>query len=105
MPGAEALRLPEGLSRKPYEAKGFYGILSVAILGGVTLNLLDMNPIAALYYSAIVNGIIAVPMMLPHHAYGSTPRRDGRIHTSFRSASMGVDGDGGDGDMCHRPRP
>jgi NRAMP (natural resistance-associated macrophage protein)-like metal ion transporter len=61
---AEALKWPIGLERKLHRAKGFYGILSVATLLGVALNFVGVNPIKALFWSAVINGVAAVPIMI-----------------------------------------
>ncbi|MGB8685316.1 MAG: divalent metal cation transporter [Candidatus Binatus sp.] len=61
---AEALKWPIGLERKLHRAKGFYGILAVATLIGVALNFTDINPIKALFWSAVINGVAAVPIMI-----------------------------------------
>jgi Mn2+/Fe2+ NRAMP family transporter len=61
---AEALKWPIGLERKLHRAKGFYGILSVATLLGVALNFTAINPIKALFWSAVINGVAAVPIMI-----------------------------------------
>lgn len=60
----EALRWPVGLERKPYQAKGFYAIIAVATLLGLTLDFLGVDPIKALYYAAIINGVSAGPVMI-----------------------------------------
>jgi len=61
---SEALKWPIGLERKLHRAKGFYAILSVATLIGVVLNFIGMNPIKALFWSAVINGVAAVPIMI-----------------------------------------
>ena len=61
---AETLKWPIGLERKLNRAKGFYGILAVATLLGVALNFIGMNPIKALFWSAVINGVAAVPIMI-----------------------------------------
>ena len=61
---AEALKLPIGLERKLHRAKGFYAILAVATLIGVALNFTGINPIKALFWSAVINGVAAVPIMI-----------------------------------------
>lgn len=60
----ETLRWPIGLDRKPKQAKAFYITIAVATLCGVALNLTPINPIKALYWSAVINGIVAVPIMV-----------------------------------------
>ncbi len=61
---SEMMKWKEGLDFKFSRAKGFYLIIIVSILFGLALNFLDINPIKALYYSAFINGIIAVPLLI-----------------------------------------
>ena len=61
---AEALNWPIGLERKLHNAKGFYGILLGATLLGIALNFCSINPIKALFWSAVINGVAAVPIMV-----------------------------------------
>lgn len=56
---SESMNWKEGLYRKLKEAKAFYGIIIISIFIGVIINFLDINPIKALIYSAVANGIIA----------------------------------------------
>ncbi|MDE1997144.1 MAG: divalent metal cation transporter, partial [Rhizobiaceae bacterium] len=60
----EAFRWPTGLARKPMEAKAFYGTIIVATMLGAALNFSSINPIDALYWSAVLNGVVAVPIMI-----------------------------------------
>jgi Mn2+/Fe2+ NRAMP family transporter len=59
----EALKWPVGLERKAKEAKAFYSVLAVATMIGLTLNFTKLDPIKALVWAAIVNGITAAPVM------------------------------------------
>jgi NRAMP (natural resistance-associated macrophage protein)-like metal ion transporter len=59
----EALKWPVGLERKAKEAKAFYSVLVVATLIGLALNFTKIDAIKALVWSAIINGITAVPVM------------------------------------------
>ncbi len=61
---AGAFRWTEGLELKPRAAKQFYGIIAAATLVGVALNFTEIDPIKALYWSAVINGIISVPIMV-----------------------------------------
>jgi NRAMP (natural resistance-associated macrophage protein)-like metal ion transporter len=61
---AEALRWPSGLARLPKEAKAFYGTIALATLIGVAFNLLPFDPIKALFWAAVLNGVVAVPIMV-----------------------------------------
>ena len=60
---AEAMRWPIGLGREPLEAKGFYSIITLATLLGASVDFTDIDPIKALIWSAVLNGVIAVPIM------------------------------------------
>jgi NRAMP (natural resistance-associated macrophage protein)-like metal ion transporter len=60
----EALQWPTGLGRLPREAKAFYGMIAAATLIGVGINFVGVDPIKALFWSAVVNGIVAVPVMV-----------------------------------------
>ncbi|MDB5478999.1 MAG: Mn2+/Fe2+ transporter [Caulobacteraceae bacterium] len=53
-----------GLARKPRRAKAFYGAIAVAGLIGIVLNLVHLDPIKALFWSAVINGVTAVPIMV-----------------------------------------
>ncbi|MGG6896161.1 NRAMP family divalent metal transporter [Rhizobium sp. BR 315] len=60
---AEAWRRPVGLSRKPKHAKAFYATLVIACVLGMGILFTPVNPIQALYWSAVINGVVAVPVM------------------------------------------
>jgi Mn2+/Fe2+ NRAMP family transporter len=53
-----------GLEQKPRQAKLFYGVLIFASIAGIALNLTPINPIKALYWTAVINGVAAAPMMV-----------------------------------------
>ena len=60
----EALRLPVSLQKNPRRVKGFYGTLSLSVLLGMLLNVFHWNPIKALYWTAVLNGVVAIPVIL-----------------------------------------
>jgi NRAMP (natural resistance-associated macrophage protein)-like metal ion transporter len=60
----EAMGWRIGLGRKPKRAKAFYGMIALATLGGIGINFIDLDPIKALFWSAVVNGVVAVPLMV-----------------------------------------
>ena len=60
---SESFGWPMGLDRKLGQAPGFYAIIAAATLGGVALSLTDVDPIQALVWSAVLNGLVAVPIM------------------------------------------
>ncbi len=60
----EALEWPTGLDRQPLEARAFYGAIAASTLVGVFINFLDVDPIKALIWAAVLNGVVAVPLMI-----------------------------------------
>jgi Mn2+/Fe2+ NRAMP family transporter len=61
---AETFGWREGLGRKPKEAPAFYGVVGGAIVIGLSIDFLGIDPIRALYVSAILNGLAAPPLIL-----------------------------------------
>jgi NRAMP (natural resistance-associated macrophage protein)-like metal ion transporter len=67
--GSAAYAVGEGLSwnasleKKPKEAAGFYGVIAVSTLIGIALNFVGINPIKALFWAAVLNGVLAAPLM------------------------------------------
>src|SRR6266566_1729069 len=94
----EARRWPVGLGRKPQKAKRFYTTIALATMVGIALNFSPINPIKALYWSAVVNGVVAVPVMISMMHMTGNPKIMGRfsIHDGLRwigwiaTAVMGV---------------
>ncbi|VVE01055.1 NRAMP family divalent metal transporter [Pandoraea cepalis] len=60
---AEAFEWRIGLGREVLQARGFYMILTLATVLGLALNFTAIDPIKALFWSAVINGVIAVPIM------------------------------------------
>lgn len=69
----------QGLNYKLQEAKAFYATIAVATLGGVLLNFTSIDPIKALYWSAVVNGILAAPLMAVMMVMAMNPHIMGRL--------------------------
>ncbi|WP_233451562.1 Nramp family divalent metal transporter [Paraburkholderia caribensis] len=61
---AGAMKWRNSLALQVNLAKQFYAVIAVAILGGVALTFAHLDPIKALYWSAVINGIAAVPIMV-----------------------------------------
>jgi len=60
---AETFRFREGLNELPHRAPRFYLVIVAGILIGIAMNLLRVDPIKALFWSAIINGVAAVPLV------------------------------------------
>lgn len=61
---AETFRWHASLESRPNKAKQFYGVLAVATIIGLALNFVGLNPIRALFWSAVINGVVSVPLMV-----------------------------------------
>lgn len=86
---SETFGWTEGLNRKPREAKAFYGVIAAATLGGVGLNFVGIDPMKALYWAAVVNGLLAPPLMVVTMLIARNPRAMGKLTISNRLAFGG----------------
>ncbi len=94
----EARRWPVGLARQPLQAKAFYATIGVAVLLGAVANFTSLNPMTALIWAAIVNGIVAVPVMALLMSMGANRKVMGRFQLTrpwkfcgwFATAVMGI---------------
>ena len=69
----EAFGWHVGLSRKPERAKSFYATIAVATLLGSLINFTPIDPMKALFWSAVLNGVVAVPVMVMMMLLSSNP--------------------------------
>jgi Mn2+/Fe2+ NRAMP family transporter len=60
---SEAMGWQEGLELKAKDARGFYGVIAVSVLLGMALEYTPINPMKALFWSAVINGVVAVPLL------------------------------------------
>jgi Mn2+/Fe2+ NRAMP family transporter len=60
---SEAMGWKWGLERKATDAWGFYGVIAVSVLAGLGIQYLPTSPMKALFWSAVINGVVAVPLM------------------------------------------
>jgi len=61
---AELFRWPAGLDLRPRQAWRFYVVLGMAMVGGIVLDVLHINPIRMLFLSAVLNGVLAPPLLV-----------------------------------------
>ncbi len=85
---SEALGWKEGLYRKFNKAKGFYGIIILATFVGLAMNFIGLDPIKALIFTAVFNGIAAVPLLFVIAKVGSNESimgeyRNGQVSNVF----------------------
>jgi Mn2+/Fe2+ NRAMP family transporter len=60
----EACLWPTGLEKRPRAASRFYLVIAMSTLAGIALNLFHLDPIRALFWSAVVNGVASAPIMI-----------------------------------------
>jgi NRAMP (natural resistance-associated macrophage protein)-like metal ion transporter len=60
---SEALNWDEGLNLKLKRARGFYGVITIATLIGLLINFVGIDPVKALVYAAVLNGVAAIPLL------------------------------------------
>jgi NRAMP (natural resistance-associated macrophage protein)-like metal ion transporter len=86
---AEAMRWPIGHGLEPAEAKGFYSILTLATLLGAALDFAPVDPIQALFWAAVLNGVVAVPIMVVMMRMAVQPRIMGAFVITPRLQRLG----------------
>jgi Mn2+/Fe2+ NRAMP family transporter len=86
---AEALKWQTGLERPLNKAWGFYGIISIATLVGVALNFTSIDPIKALFWSAVINGVVAVPVMFVMMLMTANPKVTGTLRLTLPQKIIG----------------
>ncbi|MDI1300340.1 MAG: divalent metal cation transporter [bacterium] len=77
------------LERAPMEAKRFYGIIAISTLIGVALGFTSIDAIKALYWSAVINGVISVPIMVVMMLMAVRPEIMGQFVVSTRLRILG----------------
>jgi NRAMP (natural resistance-associated macrophage protein)-like metal ion transporter len=77
------------LDAKPLSAKLFYSTIAVTTLAGASLNTVGIDPARALYWAAVVNGVLAGPLMIIMMLIVRNPRAMGRLTISRRQQVLG----------------
>jgi NRAMP (natural resistance-associated macrophage protein)-like metal ion transporter len=86
---AESFRWPIGLGLKLADGLGFYAVLITATLVGVALNFTSIDPVKALIWSAVINGVISVPIMAVMMLMAARPEVMGRFVLRRRLKVLG----------------
>lgn len=81
---AEAFNWEAGLNLKLERAHGFYGVMTVATLVGVAINFIGIDPIKALVVTAVINGVVAVPLIF----FIARIASDGAIMGKYKSGAL-----------------
>ena len=86
---SEVFGWAESLDAKPNDARAFYATIAVATLLGAALNFVGLDPVRALYWAAVVNGVLAAPLMAVMMLIVRNPRVMGRLTVSRAMAIWG----------------
>jgi len=76
---AEAMQWQAGLSRAPQDARRFYATIVAGTVIGIGINFVNIDPIKALFWTAVINGIVAVPLMIVMMIMTMQPKVMGRF--------------------------
>lgn len=85
----EMVGVAGSLDSKPTAARLFYGTIAVTTLAGASLNGIGIDPVKALYWAAVVNGVLAVPLMVVMMLIGRNPHAMGRLTLDPRTNAVG----------------
>jgi NRAMP (natural resistance-associated macrophage protein)-like metal ion transporter len=86
---SEMLGRPASLDSKPLKARVFYGTIAATTLGGALLQSVGVNPVRALYWSAVINGVLAAPLMALMMLIVTNRRAMGHLVLSRGGAVLG----------------
>jgi NRAMP (natural resistance-associated macrophage protein)-like metal ion transporter len=86
---AEAAGWKTGLDNMPWEARGFYCVIGAAVLLGLGIDWSPIDPIKALYWSAVLNGVIAVPMMAALMVVAGSRAKMGKFRAGWVLGGLG----------------
>lgn len=87
---AEAFGWKVGLGKRFSQAKGFYGIIAVATLVGLLVNFSSIAPMTMLYYAAMLNGVLAPPLMILILFIANNTKILGKHTNSWFSNTLGI---------------
>ena len=86
---AELFGFGGSLDAKPFQARLFYGVILATTLAGASFQHIGINPIQALYWTAVINGVLAVPLMALMMLIVRNPRAMGRLTLGPRLTAVG----------------
>ena len=85
----EMFGIASSLDAKPMKARLFYGTIGVTTMLGVSLQYVGIDPARALYWAAVVNGVLAAPLMVMMMLIVRNPRAMGRLTLGRRATITG----------------
>jgi len=85
---AEALNMKEGLNLKLKRAHGFYGVMTIATMIGLMINFIGIDPMKALVFTAVFNGVAAVPLIFLITRIARNPKIMGPYRSGWLSHTV-----------------
>jgi len=85
---SEAFNMKEGLNLKLKKAHGFYGVITIATLIGLMINFIGIDPIKALVFTAVFNGVAAVPLIFLIARIARNPKIMGEYRSGWLSNTV-----------------
>jgi len=86
---SEMLGWAGSLDARPNDARAFYATIAVATLLGAALNFVGLDPVRSLYWAAVINGVLAAPLMAVMMLIVRNPRVMGRLTLSWSMTLWG----------------
>lgn len=86
---AEGLGWPFGLDAKPNRAKQFYIVIAGSTLVGMLINFTGINPIQALFWTAVINGLLAPPLLVVIMLIANNKKVMGKRVNDWRTNTLG----------------
>jgi Mn2+/Fe2+ NRAMP family transporter len=86
---AETMSWKSGLERRALDARGFYAVIAVSVLAGLFIQYSPISPMKALFWSAVINGLVAVPLMAIIALIASSTSVMGRFTSSRAIVTLG----------------
>ena len=86
---AEVMHWKRGLERSATDARGFYTVIAVSVLAALAIQYLPINPMRALFWSAVINGVVAVPLIVMVMVLASSRRVLGPFRANRSTIALG----------------
>jgi NRAMP (natural resistance-associated macrophage protein)-like metal ion transporter len=86
---AETFGWPSGLDERPRHAKKFYAVIACSTLVGVLIDFVGINPISALFWTAVINGVVAPPLLVVVMLIANNKKVMGRRTNGFATNLIG----------------
>lgn len=87
---AEAGAWNRGMSEKVHDARNFYGVIVVAMLIGMALNFAHLNAVKLLFWTAVINGLLAPPLIVILLFVCNNPRVMGEHRNGWKLNLFGI---------------